>query len=100
MSELLTHIQIETPDDAATMRAFTDDLLRGHQARIAVAQERQARVAKLRQDVDAWSEEMEPVMRVDPVIYWGMIAMHGPECWSDNGFRKDMMKHKALENLK
>lgn len=76
-------------------QALLNDLRRGHHARLALAMERQIRIAKFYENSDevhARGGLGERIMCVDAVIYWEMVRRYGVDCWADKGFRQDMMR--------
>ena len=92
MRELLTNILLDTAEDCDLFKDFCEEVAAGHRAKIALAQERQERMARARQGMVHNEHLGERLAVVDPSIYWEMVRLYGRDCWSDEGFLKDMLR--------
>lgn len=87
MDALLSGSELMNNDALAPLRA---DLVRGEQAKAALAIVRQKRIDEAnsrieRKHVDGLGEL---VMTVDADVFFRMRVLHGDECWSDEHFLK------------
>lgn len=89
---LLTDIHIDSAEDCELFRDFLAEVETGHRAKIALAQERQERMARARQGMIHNQHVGERLAVVDPAIYWEMVRIYGPHCWTDERFIKDMVR--------
>ncbi len=93
MSALLDNI-LEAGLTQIVRQAFMDDLTRGFRAQLALANERQARIARaMRADggrvhVAGLGEQRACI---DPYIYFEMERRHGKGCWKDPAFLRRML---------
>ena len=94
MRELLTNILLDTAEDCDLFRDFCAEVATGHKAKVALAQERDARRAKQREELDmVFNRDLgERIACVDSVTYWEMERLYGRDCWTDEGFIKDMVR--------
>lgn len=75
-------------------KALHDDLRRGWHAKAVVAHERQLRMAKLMTELVPRHHPVfgQLTLVVDPVLYEEAKRLHGPECWRDPEFRRQVAR--------
>lgn len=82
--------------------AFHDDLRRGWHAKAMLAAHRQIQHAQLMQQLVPLHNEVlgQLTLVVDPVLYEEAKRLHGPECWRDKEFRRQIARDNPQMNIR